>query len=108
MKLYVIILLLLLQGCFWVTCVKASEADIEWKDAIQSVKEGKHDFAFMEFRAILDDFSNSRYSLPAKFALGEYYYLQKNLPMASDEFKSFYAQYPGRQEALIALVYLYK
>ena len=108
MRLYVIILSLLLQGCFWAPCVKASEAGLEWQDAIGSAKQGEYDFAFMNFRTILEDYPNSRYCLSAKFALGEYYFLQNNLQAASDEFKSFYAKYPQHEEALIALVYLFK
>ena len=51
---------------------------------------------------------NSRYCLAAEFAQGEYYFLQNNLHMASDEFKDFYAKYPQHEEALIALAYLFK
>ena len=108
MKLYVIILSLLLQGCFWVTCVKASEADLEWKEAIGFAKQGENDFAFMDFQTILDDYPHSRYCLAAAFAQGEYYFLQNNLQMASDAFKNFYAQYPQHEEALIALAYLFQ
>lgn len=108
MKLYVIILSLLLQGCFLVPCVKASEADLEWQDAVGSAKQGEYDFAFMDFRTILEDYPNSRYSLAAEFAQGEYYFLQNNLQMASNEFENFYAKYPQHDEALIALAYLFK
>jgi hypothetical protein len=108
MKLYVIILSLLLQGCLWVTCVKASEADLDWKEAVGSAKQGENDFAFMDFQTIVNDCPNSRYCMAAKFAQGEYYFLENNLQMASDEFKSFYAQYPQHQEALVALAYLFK
>jgi len=108
MKLYVIILSLLWQGCFWVTCVKASEADLEWKEAIGFAKQGETDFAFMDFQTILDDCPHSRHCLGAQFALGEYYFLQNNLPMASEAFEDFYAQYPQHEEALIALAYLFQ
>lgn len=108
MKLYVIILSLLLQGCFWVTCVKASEADLEWKEAIDLVKEEEYDFAFMDFQIIHEDYPNSRYAMAAGFAKGEYYFLQNNLDMAAGAFKDFYATYPQHQEALIALAYLYQ
>jgi hypothetical protein len=108
MKLYVIILSLLVQGCFWVTCVKASEADLEWKEAIGFAKQGENDFAFMDFQTVLDDCPRSSHCLAAQFAQGEYYFLQNNLPMASNEFASFYAQNPRHQEALVALAYLYK
>jgi len=108
MKLYVIILSLLLQGCFWVTCVKASEADLEWKEAIGFAKQGENDFAFMDFQTILDDCPGSRHCLAAEFAQGEYYFLQNNLPMASEAFKNFYAKYPQHEEALIALAYLFQ
>lgn len=108
MKLYVIILTLLVQGCFWVTCVKASEADLEWKQAMISAKEGKNDFALMDFRTLLENCPNSRFTMAAEFAQGEYYFLESNLDFASDEFKRFYAKYPQHEEAQIALAYLYK
>ena len=108
MKLYVIILSLLLQGCFLVPCVKASEADLVWQDAVRSAKQGEYDFAFMDFNTILQSYPSSHYCLAAEFALGEYYFLQNNLQMASDEFKDLYTKYPQHQEALIALMYLFK
>jgi len=108
MKLYVIILSLLLQGCWLVPCVKASEADLKWQDAIGFAKQGEYDFAFIDFQSILDDYPNSRYYLPAEFAKGEFYFLENNLPMASDEFKHFYEKYPGHEEAMIALIYLFE
>jgi outer membrane protein assembly factor BamD (BamD/ComL family) len=108
MKLYVIILSLLLQGGFWVTCVEASEADLKWQDAIVSAKQGDYDFAFMDFQSFLEEYPESRHCVAAQFALGEYYFLQNNLPMASNAFKNVYSQYPQHQEALIALAYLFK
>ncbi len=108
MKLYVIILSLLLQGCFWAPCVKASEADLEWKDAVGSAKQGEYDFAFMDFRTLLENHPDSRYSLAAEFAQGEYYFLQNNLQMASAEFRNFYTKYPHHEEALITLAYLFR
>ncbi len=106
--LYVIILSLLLQGFLWVTCVEASEADLEWNEAVGLAKQGENDFAFMAFRGVLDDCPSSPHCLAAAFAQGEYYFLQNNLSLASDEFKDFYAKYPQHQEALIALIYLIK
>jgi hypothetical protein len=108
MKLYVIILSLLVQGGLWVPCVKASEADLEWKEAIGLAKEGQNDFAFLNFRSILADFPQSRYAPNAGFAQGEYYYLKNDLKTAAAEFRGFYAQFPGHDESLIALIYLYK
>ena len=108
MKLYVIILSLLLQGCFWVPCVKASEADLEWQDAVESAKLGEYDFAFMDFHTIPEFYPESRWAMPAEFAQGEYYFLGNDLQLACDTFENFYARYPQHQEALIALVYLYK
>jgi tetratricopeptide (TPR) repeat protein len=46
--------------------------------------------------------------LPAQFAEGEYYFRQNNFQMAIEAFESFSAQYPKREEALIALAYLFK
>ena len=108
MKMYVIIISLLLQGCFWVPCAKASEAGLEWQDAVEAAKQGQYDFAYMDFRTILEDYPNSPYSLKAQFAQGEYFFLQNNLQMASDEFRNFYAKYPQHEESLIAIAYLFK
>ena len=108
MKLYVIILSLLLQGCFWVSCVKASEADLQWKEAVGFAKQEEYDFAFMDFKTILDNSPDSHYCLAAEFAQGEYYFLQNNLKMASDQFENFYTKYPGHEEALVALAYLFQ
>ena len=108
MKLYVIILSLLLQGCFWVTCVKASEADLQWKEAVGFAKQEEYDFAFMDFKTILDNCPHSPYCLDAEFAQGEYYFLQNDLNLATDVFKNFYTQYPNQEKALIALAYLYQ
>lgn len=108
MKLYVIILSLLLQGCFWLSCVKASEVDLEWKEAVGFTKQEEYDFAFMDFQTILDHCPDSRYCLAATFAQGEYYFLQNNLNLASHEFERFLSKYPNHQEALIALAYLFQ
>ncbi len=108
MKQYVIILSLLLQGCWWVPCVEASDADVKWNEAVSSAKQAEYDFAFMDFNTILELYPHSRYGPAAEFAIGEYYFLENNLPMASDEFLDFYAKYPQHEEALIALAYLYK
>ena len=50
----------------------------------------------------------SRYCLAAEFAQGEYFFLQNNWSMATEEFEDFYSKYPQHEEALIALAYLYK
>ena len=108
MKLYVIILSLVLQGYFWAPCVQASEADLEWKEAVGLAKQGEYDFAFMNFKMIADEYPASHYGLKADFAQGEYYFLQNNLQMASIAFKDFYSKYPQHEEALIALAYLFE
>jgi len=108
MKLYAIILSLLLQGAWWIPCVNASEADLDWREAIGNAKQGSYDFALMDFRSILNDYPNSRWAMAAGFAQGEYYFLQDNLDTASAEFQHFSAKYPQHEEALIALIYLFQ
>ena len=108
MKLYVIILSLLLQGCCGITCVKASEADIDLQDAVKSAQEGDNAFAFMGFHTILEEHPKSSRSMAASFAQAEYYFLENDLDMASEAFKDFYTSYPHRDESMIALVYLFK
>jgi outer membrane protein assembly factor BamD (BamD/ComL family) len=108
MKTTIIFLSLLLQACFWAPGVKASEADLQWQEAVRSVQQGDYDFAFMGFKTILENYSDSSRCMAAEFAMGEYFFLQKNFGMASDEFKDFYTKYPQHQESLAALVYLFK
>ncbi|MDE1920261.1 MAG: outer membrane protein assembly factor BamD [Candidatus Omnitrophica bacterium] len=108
MKWYVIILSLLLQGGFAVPCVRASEAGLEWQQAIASAKQGEYDFAYMDFHSITEFYPDSRFAMPSAFAVGEYYFLHNNFSMAADAFERFYNRYPHAQESLIALVYLYK
>ena len=107
MKWYVIILSLLLQG-YSVPCVHASQAGSVWQDAVEEVNQGAYDFAYMDFRTILETSPDSPYALRSQFALGEYFFIEKNLPLAAGEFKNFCSLYPHREEALIALVYLFK
>ncbi|MBF0504824.1 MAG: hypothetical protein HQL14_06950 [Candidatus Omnitrophica bacterium] len=108
MKLYVIILSLLLQGWLLVPCVKASEADFEWNDAVRSAQQGEPDFAFMGFQTITQAYPNSKYALAAEFAQAEYFFLQNNFDLAASAFKNFFTKYPQRKEALAALGYLFK
>ena len=108
MKLYVAMMTLLLQGCVLIPCALASEADVKWNEAVQSAKQGDNDFAFMDFQSIVQNYPDSHFSMLAQFAQGEYYFLQNNLQMASEVFARFNAQYPKREESLIALAYLFK
>jgi outer membrane protein assembly factor BamD (BamD/ComL family) len=108
MKLYVIILSLLLQGSVWMTTANASEANIEWRNAIGFVKSGQPDFAFMDFHTIAETCPASRHSQDAEFAEGEYYFTENAFSSASATFLDFYAKYPRNEQAMIALAYLYQ
>ncbi len=89
-------------------CAEASDADLEFKEAVGFAREGENDFAFMDFQTVLNECPGSRHCLASDFALGEYYFLQNNWQMASDQFETVYAKYPRHEEALIALAYLYQ
>jgi hypothetical protein len=108
MNWYAVILSLLLQGVWLIPCAKASEADLEWKDAMGAVKEGETDVAYLDFNSILALYPESDCAMAATFAVGEYHFQHGDFQLAAEQFKNFSLKYNKNQQALAALVYLYK
>ncbi|MFH1857947.1 MAG: hypothetical protein ABH845_03480 [Candidatus Omnitrophota bacterium] len=74
--------------------------------AKQYVAEGELDFAFMEYRALLQEKPNSEGALEATFAIGEYYFKQRNGREAKEAFEQYLAQAEEEIPRLLADVYL--
>lgn len=108
MKPCVIILILFWQCCCCESFLNAADADILWSRAVNMAQQGQVDLAFINFRMLVDSYPDSPKSPAAQFGLGEYYFLQNNFALASQEFENFYVKYPKKQESVIALAYLYK
>jgi len=74
--------------------------------AEQYVAEGEIDFAFMEFRALLQEDPDERLAQKATFAIGEYYFKQRSTREAKEAFKAFYKSATEEIPKLLATVYL--
>ena len=76
--------------------------------AIQAAKSGRIDFAYMYYRAILNDYPNSPFAEEASFAHGEYFLMTSNDREAAATFNSFIQRYPQSKSKLFALAHLFQ
>ncbi|MCX7927710.1 MAG: outer membrane protein assembly factor BamD [Candidatus Omnitrophica bacterium] len=74
--------------------------------ASQQVQSGNLDFAFLYFNNLLEQFPSSRYSEQALFAVGEYYFIERNYRQATTTFLKFIDRYPDSVASVFALCYL--
>lgn len=108
MRLTAIILILFWQCCCCVPLLNAADADTLWAQAVQMAKQREMDFAFINFRMIVDTYPDSTQSPAAQFDLGEYYFLENYFTLAIAEFEGIYTKHPRQKESMVALAYLYK
>ncbi|MFC1666969.1 hypothetical protein ACFL0P_03775 [Candidatus Omnitrophota bacterium] len=78
----------------------------QYEKATQLIKKKQHDFALMEFRSIIRNFPDSKYACESLFAVGEYFYNQKNYYEATKYFTECVEHYPDLNEAVFARAYL--
>ena len=98
----------LLMVMLYQPLLNAADSDILWAAAVENVKQGENDFAFMNFHMLVDTCPDSRERFAAELSLGEYYFAQNNFRLAAEEFENLCATYPKSVESLIASAYLYK
>lgn len=70
------------------------------------VAEGEIDFAFMEYRALLEEESEGPMAEEAMFAIGEYYFQQRNTAETKHSFSAFRQKSTEEIPTLLASVYL--
>ena len=87
---------------------KAGEDARIYARAVQAARAGHIDFAFMQYRSILNESPESPYSEYALFASGEYYFLLPQRSQAAAFFHSYINRFPDAKGKLFALAYLYK
>ncbi|MDD5347548.1 MAG: outer membrane protein assembly factor BamD [Candidatus Omnitrophica bacterium] len=78
----------------------------QYSRAVEEVKHGNPDFAFLQFRELLDNFPDSKYAERSLFAVGEYYFQKTNFREASSTFFEFIDKYPDSPAVIFALSYL--
>jgi outer membrane protein assembly factor BamD (BamD/ComL family) len=76
--------------------------------ALQAARSGQMDFAFMHYRALAEQYPESKLKPQALFAQGEYYFLSPNIPEAASFFNKFAGLNPAAEGKLFALAYLLK
>jgi len=74
--------------------------------ARESARQGQRDFAFMHYRTIIRNYPQSKYKIPALFALGEYYFLAADHKKSMDYFNQYIKQTKDENGKLFALLYL--
>ena len=70
------------------------------------VAEGEIDFAFMEYRSLLEEHSEGPSAQEAAFAIGEYYFNQHNTREAKEAFERFDQEPAEEIPKLLVQVYL--
>jgi outer membrane protein assembly factor BamD (BamD/ComL family) len=106
---YIFILLILFLVCV-TGCASVSESGDEYRESLREIHEGKpyFDFAFLHFKAILDDNPNSAYAPQAAFAVGEYYFDVADYYNAIKTLYMYIHQYPKDRGVIFAKLILYK
>ena len=89
------------------TAWAADSAYDRWSSARRQAASNP-DFAFMDYLAILRDYPKSAEASEAAFAVGEYYFDQRDYSGAADTFKHFLSRSEDRLEGLVGLAYLAK
>lgn len=83
------------------------EAQI-YSRALEAIKSGDIDFAFLYFHSLLTNYPESKYTQEALFATGEYYFLIADYRDAAAAFIRFVGDYPNSKAKPFALAYLLK
>src|SRR5437773_1041895 len=92
----------------WGPVVFAGEDARLYAQARKMANAGPVDFAFMQYQTILRDYPISRFTEPALFAQGEYYYMMEDYNQAKKAFETFLERYPQSKGKLFALAYLWR
>ena len=75
---------------------------------IRAMRAGNKNFAFFDFRRLLEKFPTSRFVEPALFTIGEYYFSIAAYYDAGQAFTKHINDYPESKAKLFSLVYLLK
>jgi len=74
--------------------------------ATRAARSGKIDFAFMNFRKLLNEYPESKYRQQALFGTGEYYFSIGDYEDAVQSFNKFINSYPESEAKSFAIAYL--
>jgi tetratricopeptide (TPR) repeat protein len=106
MRLKLVLLILLLSVNLNAYC--QDQARAAYLKAVSDAVDGKPDFAFINFSAIVENYPDSKYYSRALFSIGEYYFQSKDYVKAKYFFTKILACHPIFQEKIFTLAYLLK
>lgn len=86
----------------------AGEEDVLYAKAIQAVRSGRTDFAFMYYNQLDREYPRSRYREQVLLSKGEYFYELPAYVQAKEAFEKLLEEYPQSPGKLFVLAYLYK
>lgn len=90
------------------TSVWSADDKSDFQRALRYARNGQIDFAFMKFRAVLQDTSDMESRQAALFASGEYYYLNLDYHNAIEAFQAYLRISKDINGRLFAMVYLWR
>ncbi len=86
----------------------ATTAGSLYNDALQDIKSGNIDFAFIKLNNYSRECPNSVHAPQVKFAIIEYYFQTKNYRSAIDELAKYITEYPDEKNSVFAQAIFYK
>lgn len=102
MKFLILILILVNLSCATLS------RDRLYYDALEEIKTGHLDFAFMKLNDYLREYPNSIHTREIKFALIEYYFQSQNYRDCLDELTRYIIDYSLEENRVFAQAILYK
>lgn len=106
MRINILKFIILILILFNLSC--ATTAGNLYYDALEDIKMGNIDFAFMKLNNYLREFPNSIHASKIRFAISEYYFQTKNYRNAIDELNKYIVDYPDEKISVFARAILYK
>lgn len=80
----------------------------QYSKALGHVRHKDYDFAFLEFRAVINDNPSARHAKESLFGIGEYYFLQNMNEESADTFQEYIQSNPDSKASIFARAYLLK
>lgn len=100
---FIVIILIFIN----LSCVTL-DSDIRYYEAIEEVKSGNIDFAFLKLNNYLRENPNSIYDQEIRFAISEYYFQIKDYRDAIKQLTKYIIDYPEEKNTVFAKALLYK
>jgi tetratricopeptide (TPR) repeat protein len=89
-------------------CMTLSQAGERYRAGVQSIRDGRWDFALVHLKAVVDEDPNSPYAPAATFSLGEYYYDHSDYFNAIKMLSAYLRLYPKDKGSVFAKLLVYK